>query len=71
MQGVTTQVYNPKRNTTCTTALKKNPDTRGSAPYLLSIIIILFHTDLAQDKFLTTSSQLSSAADITCPRYLK
>ena len=48
---------------------KKNPDTRGSAPSLLSIIVVLFHTALAQDKLLTTTGQLLSASDITCHRY--
>ena len=57
MRGVTTQVSDPKINTACTTALNKNPYTRGSAPSLLRIIVILFHTALSQDKFLTTYGQ--------------
>ena len=57
MRGVNTQVSEPKRNTACTTALNINPDTRGSAPYLLIILVILFHTALTHDKFLTTSGQ--------------
>ena len=55
MRGVATQVSEPKSNTACTTDLKKNPDTRGSAPYLLRIQVIIFHTALARDKFLTTA----------------
>ena len=68
MRGVTTQVSKPKSNTAFTTALKKNPDNRGYAPSLLRVIVILFHTALAQYKFLTTSGQSSSAAKITCTR---
>ena len=71
MQGVTNQVSDQKSNTACTTALKKNPDTRGSAPSLLSILITLFHTALAHENFPTTASQSSSAAEITNPRYRK
>ena len=71
MQGVTTQVSKLQINTACTRALKNNLDTRGSAPSLLRILVILFHTALTRDKFLTTSGQSSSAADITCPRYRK
>ena len=71
MRGVTTQVYEPKINTACTTALKKNPGNCGSDPSLMSILVVLFHTALAQDKLLTTAGQLSSAADITRPRYQK
>ena len=71
MQGVTSHVYVPKSNTTCTMALKKKPDTRGSVPYLLSILIILFHTSLAREKFLSTFVKPLFAADITCPRYRK
>ena len=71
MQGLTTQVSDPKRNTACTTDLKKNPDTRVSAPYLLSIIVILFNTALSRDNLLTTAGQLSSADEINRPRYQK
>ena len=69
MRGVATQVSDTNSNTACTTALKKNPDTCGSAPSLLRILVILFHTSLACEKFLTTAGQLSSAAKITRPRY--
>ena len=69
MWGVNTHVYKPKSNTACTTALKKNLKTRGSASSLLRILIILFHISLACDKFHTTSCQSSSAADITRPSY--
>ena len=71
MRGVTTQVSEPKSNTACTTALKKNPDTCRSAPSLLMILVILLHTVLAHDKFLATSGQFLSAAEITRPRYQK
>ena len=71
MRGMTKQVSDPKSNTACTTALKKNPDTHGSDPSLMRILVILFHTSLASEKLLNTASQLSSAANITCPRYQK
>ena len=44
MQGVTTQVSALKSNTDCTTALNKNPDTRGLAPSLIGILNILLQT---------------------------
>ena len=47
MQGMTIQIYAPNISTACTMDLNKNPDTRGSAPSLLRIIVILFHTTLA------------------------
>ena len=68
---MTTQVSDPNISTACTTALKKKPDTRGTAPSLLRIRVILFHTRLAHYKFLTTSGQSSSATNIIRPRYLK
>ena len=71
MRWVTTQASKPKRNTSCTTALKKNSKTCGSAPFLMIILVILFHTALAWDKFLTTAGQSSSAAESTRPRYCK
>ena len=71
MRGVSTQFYEPKSNTACTTALKKNMETRGSSPYLLRILVILFHTALSLETFLTTSGQSLSAANITLPRYQK
>ena len=66
-----THVYELKSNTSCTTALNKNPDTRISALSLLRILVILFHTALARDKFLTIAGQLLSDAKITRPRYQK
>ena len=69
MRGVTTQVSEPKRKTACTIDLKKKTDTGGSSPYLLRILIILFHIALANEKFLTTAGQLSSTANITYHRY--
>ena len=71
MRGVTTQVYDPKSSTACTTALKKKPDTRGTTPSLLRISVILFHTALAWDKLCTIADQSFYAPKITCPRYLK
>ena len=71
MRGVTTQVSDPKSNTTYTVALTNNMDTHGSAPSRMRIIVILFHTALTQYKFLTNAGQLLSAAEITRPRYLK
>ena len=65
MQGVTTHVSASKSSTACTTALKKNMETRGSSPYLLRILVILFHTALSLETFLTTSGQFLSAANIT------
>ena len=37
----------------------------------MRIIVILFHTALTHDKFLTTSGQLLSATEINLPRYQK
>ena len=54
MRVVTTQVSEPKRNTAYTTALKKNLYTRVSPPSILRNLVILFHTYLTRDKFLTT-----------------
>ena len=71
MWGLTTQVSTPKSITSCITAFKKKPNTRGVAPSLLSIRDILLHTVFARDKFLTTYVQLSYVSKITRPRYLK
>ena len=71
MRGVTTQVSKTKSNTAYTTDLKKNLGTRGSAPSLMMILVIFFHTAHTRDKFLTTAGQLSSNANITRPRYQK
>ena len=71
MRGVTTNVSEPKSKIACTTDLRKNTDTRGSAPSLLMILVIIFHTTLTRDKFLTTSGQPSSANDINRTRYQK
>ena len=71
MRGVTTQVLEPKRNTACTMDLKKNPDTCGSEPSMMRILVILFHNFHACDKFLTTNGQLLSVAEITRPKYQK
>ena len=55
MQRVITQVSNTKSSTTCNTAFKNNPDTHGTAPYLLSRHAIVLQTALDWDKFLTTA----------------
>ena len=68
-RGLTTQVFYLKSNTAYIMALKNNPDTCSSAPSLLRIIVIIFQTSLACDKFLTTAGQSSSDAEITHPRY--
>ena len=60
VRGANTQVSDLKSNTACTTALKKKPENRGSAPSLLMILIIIFHTALTRDKLLNTTGQLSS-----------
>ena len=70
-QGVTTQVYEPKYITNWITALKKNLYTYVAAPSLTRIPVNLSHTTHTLAMFLTTSGQSSSAADITCPKYLK
>ena len=57
MQGVNTQVSDPMSITACTTALKKNPDTRRAAPSLLRMCAILLQTALTRDKFLITAGQ--------------
>ena len=61
----------PKSITDWTTALKKNPDARGAAPSLMRIFVNLRHTACNFARFLTTAGQSPSAADITCPNYLK
>ena len=71
MQGVTTHVFAPKRSTACITALKKNPETWGVAPSLLSIHDILLHTAFYWAKLLTTAGQSLFVAEITRTRYLK
>ena len=71
MPGVTTQVSAPKIGTDWTTALKKNSDTRGAAPYLLRIRITLCHTTRTLSRFMSTAGHSSSAAEITHPKYLK
>ena len=71
MWGVTTHVSALKISTDWTTASKKNMDTRGGAPSLMRILVNLCHTSRVFARFLTTSSQPSSAADITHPNYLK
>ena len=50
MRGVTTQLSDTKSITACTTALKKEPDTRGTAPSLLRMRAILLQSALARYK---------------------
>ena len=50
---------------------KENPYTCESYPSLLRIPVLLLHTALAFSIFHTTAGQLSSATNITLPRYLK
>ena len=71
MCEVNTQVSNLKISTACTTGLKNKPDTHCASPSLLRIRVILFHTSLARDKFVTTSGKFLSAAKISRPRFLK
>ena len=49
----------------------KEKDGHLSAPSLMRILIILFHTALAWDKLLTTPGQSLSSAEITCTKYQK
>ena len=62
MRGVTTQVSDPKSSTACTISLKKKPDTRGAAPYVLRMRVILLQTALSRYKFFATAGQPSPAA---------
>ena len=55
MRGVTTLVSSPKSRTACTTALKKNLDTRAAARSLLRMRNILLQTFLAREKLFTTA----------------
>ena len=71
MRWVTTKVSDPKSSTACTMALRNTLYTRSATPYLLRMCVLLLQTSLAWDKFLTTTSQLSYAAKIARPRYLK
>ena len=71
MHGATTHVSVSKISTDCTTELKKKLYICIAAPSLLIILVNLRHTARAFDMFLTSSVQLSSAAEITCSNYLK
>ena len=51
--------------------LKKNPDTRGLAPSLISILDIIRQMDRSFIRFRITSDHLSSADNINHPKYLK
>ena len=70
MRGVNNQISAPKSSTACITAFK-NQDIRGASPSLLRMRDILLQTFFARFKFLTTSGQSLSVANITRPRYLK
>ena len=71
MWGVTTQDSASKSNTNWMMDLKKNPETRGLAPSLLSIFDILYNTVRAFTRLRTTVDQSSSATNSTLPSYLK
>ena len=71
MRGATTHVFMTKISTDWTTALNKNSDTRGAASYLLIILVNLSHTACDFVRFLTTTGQSLSVADITRHKYLK
>ena len=71
MWGVTTQDSVYKSNTYWTTDLKKNPETRGISPSLISTLDILCHTVRAFTIFWNTVGQSTSSTDSTLPRYLK
>ena len=71
MQGVTTHVSAPKRNTNCKAALNKNTDTHGLTPSLLRILIIFLQTARDFFRLRITASQSSSAANNILPKYLK
>ena len=51
--------------------LKTNLETRSADPYLLIIPVNLNHTACGFARFLSTSGQSASAAEITCPKHLK
>ena len=68
---MTAQVSKPNRNIDSTTNLKKNPDTRGPSHSLLWVLVILFHTALYKENFLTTTHQSLSSDMITRARYWK
>ena len=68
MWGGTTQVSAPKIRTACTMDLTRKPDNRVSSPSMLNISVILYHTALALDIFLTTAGQSLSATEITRPK---
>ena len=60
MQGVTTQVPAPKSSTAYITALKKNPETGGVTPSLLSTCNILLHT-VSEGAFLKEHENIVAA----------
>ena len=68
--GVRNHVSAPKRNTNCTTALKKCPDIFGYAPSRIKILDIRPQLFIDFCELPATARQLSSPAVITLPRYL-
>ena len=62
MQGFIAQVLDQKSRATCTTAFKKVPNVRASAPSFLSIIDIRAHFSGALYKLPTTDRQSSPEA---------
>ena len=70
MRGVRTHVSDLKRNTVCTTALRKILDTLRLDPYRPRILFICAQIFRAFFKFPTTSGQSQSPVVKTCPKYL-
>ena len=68
--GVRTHVSAPKSNTTCTTALKNDLETFGSALYQLRILVIHIQLFLEFIRLPATSVQSSLPAVRNLPRYL-
>ena len=71
MLGVITSVTNPKRNISCTTDMKKNPNNLGFAPSLSNILNNCPQLFLAFCGFPTTAGQSSFNDVMIPPGYLK
>ena len=70
MQGVITQVSDPKIITACTTALKIIPGTLGFVPSITKILDNRDQIFLSFIRFPTIANQSSSEAVSIQPRYL-